>query len=172
MDKPKFNILDGLIILLLVLVIAAGVFLMRGTNTDGSDNAELKTAEFKLQVAKAEPALYDKFVDAMDKDETVWIGVKERFEGKIENVEVAPASKVSTDLYTGKAVLAEDPVSSDITITVSTLVTETNEAISASGTAIRVGDETAIRSKEVAGYGFIIGIETEDLEKKEAVDND
>ncbi len=160
MDKPKFNILDGLIILLLVLVIAAGVFLLRGTGNSAASTTEQKTVVFKLQVTRAEEVLYHKFVEAMENDEAVWIGVKERFEGKIENVEIAPASRISTDLYTGQAVLAQDPASYDITITVSVSAVETDDAILASGTAIRVGEETAIRCKEAAGYGFIIDLKT------------
>ncbi len=160
MDKPKFNIIDGLIILLLILVIAVAVFFLNGTGDAGTNDVEAKSALFKIQITKADKSIYDKFVAAMDNEETVWIGVKERFEGKIENIEIAPASKVSTDLYTGKAVLSQDPASNDITITVRTTVVETDYAISASGTAIRVGEEAAIRSKSVAGYGFIIDLET------------
>ncbi|MBR5155828.1 MAG: DUF4330 family protein [Clostridia bacterium] len=160
MDKPKFNILDGLIILLLILVIAAGVFFLKGANSGASGGAETKTAVFKIQLTKVEESLYDKFLAALENEETVWIGVKERFEGKIEEIEFGPAAKVSTDLYTGTAVLAEDPTSSDITITVRSEAVETKDAISASGTAIRVGEETAIRGKEVAGYGFIIDLKT------------
>ncbi len=162
MDKPKFNIMDGFITLLLVLIIAVGVFVLRGMwsgNTSGGGGTNTN-AVFKIQITKAEKALADKFNQAYENGETVWIGVKERFEGKIQAVDIAPAAKMTTDLTRGQAYLAEDPTSFDVTVTVKAAAVETENAISASGTNIRVGDEALIRGKGIAGYGFIISLET------------
>ena len=107
-----------------------------------------------------EKVLADKFVAAKDNGETVWIGTKERFEAVICDVQVESAAKMTTDLRTGKATLASDPTCYDVTITVKAAAVETDNAITASGTAIRVGAEAAIRGNGIAGYGFIIGLET------------
>ncbi len=161
MDKPKFNILDGFIIIALVLVLAVGVFVIKGMGGGNAVGDSTNTnAVFKIQMTKAEKALADKFTAAMENDETVWIGVKERFEAKIQDVLVEPSAKMTTDLRTGKAMLAKDPTCFDVTVTVKAAAVETDSSISASGTAIRVGEEAAIRGNGMAGYGFVIGLET------------
>jgi len=160
MDKPKFNLMDGLIILLIILVAAAGIYFLKGSGTPSSTEVQNTNAIFDIQLTRAEKSLYDKFSAAMENGESVWIGVKERFEGKIEEIALSPSSKITTDLHHGKSVLAEDPGLYDITITVKAAALETPSAISASGTEIRVGEETAIRGKGFAGYGFIVGLKT------------
>ena len=161
MDKPKFNVIDGLIIIAILLIAVVGVFLIRGMAGGSVSGTSTNTnAVFKIELAKAEPILADQFAAAMDSDETVWIGVKERFEGKIQNVEVKPSQKVTTDLRTGKAVLGSDPTCLDVTITVKAQAVETDSAITASGTAIRVGEEVAIRGKQMAGFGYVVELKT------------
>ena len=160
MDKPKFNIIDGLIVLLVVAIIAAGIYLLGGNKQTDGTGAENTTAIFQLQLAKVDESLYNKFLAAMEADETVWIGVKERFPGKIDMLEKSPASKITTNTQTGTAVVAEDPNLFDITIHINTPVLETSSEISAAGTPIRVGEEVAVRGKGFAGYGFVIDLKT------------
>ncbi len=160
MDKPKFNIIDGLIVLLVVAIIAAGIYLLGGNNQTDGTGTENTTAIFQLQLTKADESLYNKFLAAMEAEETVWIGVKERFPGKIDMLEKAPASKITTNIQTGTAVVAEDPNLFDITIHITTPVLETPSGITAAGTPIRVGEEVAVRGKGFAGYGFVIDLKT------------
>lgn len=160
MDKPKFNIIDGLIVLLVVAIIAAGIYLLGGNKQTDSTGAENTTAIFQLQLTKVDESLYNKFLAAMEAEETVWIGVKERFPGKIDMLEKAPASKITTNTQAGTAVVAEDPNLFDITIHISTPVLETDSGITAAGTPIRVGEEVAVRGKGFAGYGFVIDLKT------------
>ncbi len=160
MDKPKFNIIDGLIVLLVVVIIAAGIYLLGGRNQTAATQTENTTAVFQLQLTKADESLYNKFLAAMDSDETVWIGVKERFPGKIDMLEKAPASRITTNAQVGTAVVAEDPNLFDITIHISTPAVDTPSGITASGTPIRVGEEVAVRGKGFAGYGFVIDLKT------------
>ncbi len=160
MDKPKFNIIDGLIVLLVVAIIAAGIFLLGGNKQTEGTAAENTTAIFQLQLTKVDESLYNKFLAAMEADEKVWIGVKERFPGKIDTLEKAPASRITTNTQNGTAVIAEDPSLFDLTIHISTPVLETASGITASGTPIRVGEEVAVRGKGFAGYGFVIDLKT------------
>lgn len=163
MDKPKFNLMDGLIILLIVMVAAVGVFLLRGMGSgEGTAVVDVQstTAEFKIQLTKVDKSLCDKFTAAMESGESVWIGEKERFEGKITVAEAAPATKITTNTHTGKTQLAQDPSLYDLNLTIQAAAVESSSSISASGTAIRVGTEAAIRGKGFAGYGFIIDLKT------------
>ena len=160
MDKPKFNIIDGLIVLLVVAIIAAGIYLLGGSNATEGTQPQNTTAIFQLQLTKVDESLYNKFLAAMDADETVWIGVKERFPGKINTLEKAPASRITTNTQNGTAVIAEDPNLFDLTIHIRTSVLDTPSGFTASGTPIRVGEEVAVRGKGFAGYGFVIDLKT------------
>jgi len=161
MDKPKFNLLDGIIVLLIVAIAAAGVFLLTGRGGGkGAVDAQNTKAVFCVQFTKVDASVYDKFKAAMDNEESVWVGIKERFEGKIEGIEFGPSTKLTTNLRNGKAYLAEDPTTYDVTVTINAPAVETDSAISASGMAIRVGEETSVRGKGFAGFGFVTGLET------------
>lgn len=161
MDKPKFNLLDGIIVLLIVAIAAAGVFLLtsRGNNGAAVDTQNIQ-AVFSVQFTKVDKSVCDKFKAAMENDESVWVGIKERFEGKLVSVECGPSTKLTTNLRNGKAYLAEDPTTYDVTVTINAPAVETDSAISASGMAIRVGEETSVRGKGFAGFGFVTGLET------------
>ena len=158
MDKPKFNFLDGVIILLVVVMVAAGVYFIKGRGAASTVTEKNAVAEIQIQFTNVDESIYEKFAAVSDKDESVWVGIKERFEGKVSNAECGPAKKLSKDIYTGKAVMAENPTASDVTVTIKADVVETDSAIIASGTEIRVGEETAVRGKGVAGFGYITGI--------------
>ncbi len=161
MTKAKFNIIDALIVVAVVLIAVVAVWFLGGNNDTGTTSeTQNTTATFKIQLTKAEKSLYDKFLAGLENDESVWIGIKERFEGKLTGIELSPSSKVGTDLASGKAVLLEDPVLYDITLEVTADALETNSQISSSNTPIRVGEETAIRGKGFAGYGFVIDLAT------------
>ena len=160
MDKPKFNFLDGIIILLVVLVIALCACLLLGKSVTVSGPEQNCTAEFKMHLSRVDEEIYNKFNSKLTEGESVWIGVKERFEGKLQHVELLPSKRLVTDQRTGKSVLAEDPTTNDVIITVSANAVETASEITSSGTPIRVGQETAIRGKGVAGYGYIVEIKT------------
>ena len=144
---------------MLIAVIAVW-FLGGRSGTGTTSETQNTTATFKIQLTKAEKSLYDKFLAGLENDESVWIGIKERFEGKLTGIELSPSTKVGTDLSSGKAVLLEDPVLYDITLEVTADVLETSSQISSSNTPIRVGEETAIRGKGFAGYGFVIDLAT------------
>ena len=161
MDKPKFNILDGIIILILVMVFAAGIYILGDTGSNSS-NAESQntTVEFTIQLTKSQKSLYDKFLAAKESGETVWVGVKERFEATISDVVATPAQRIITNQQTKELTLAEDPTTLDISVTMTASGVETPASISASGTALRVGVEEAIHGKGIAGYGFITSLKT------------
>lgn len=160
MEKPKFNLLDGFIILAVVLVIAAAVYILGPKETSNNIEPQNTVGIFSIELTKAEKSLADKFIAATDTGESVWIGVKERFEAKLDTIEVSPAKKITTDLRSGKAVMGEDPTLYDIVVTVTADALDTETAVSFSGTEIRVGDETAVRGKGFAGYGFITNLKT------------
>lgn len=163
MNKLKLNLLDILIIGAVVLVLALGIVILKGSSTGSTPSVvapQNTTAVFDFQIKDAEKSLGEKFLQEAENNSPIWIGIKERFEGKIVDVKVTPAEKTGDDIYGGNAVIAKSQVLYDITVTIEAPAVETDRAITASGTAIRVGDQTAVRGKGFAGYGYIIGLTT------------
>ncbi len=163
MNKLKLNLLDILIIGAVVLVLALGVFILTGnsgSNTPSVVAPQNTTATLDFQIKDADLSLGEKFQQGAENNAPVWVGIKERFEGKIVDVKVTPAEKPGDDIYGGNAVIAKSQVLYDITVTIEAPAVETESAITSSGTAIRVGEQTAVRGKGFAGFGYIIGLTT------------
>ena len=159
MDKPKFNLMDGFIALLIILVVAAGIFFLKGKNTEFSSDASNKTAVFSIQFTKVEKVFCSTLEKALAEGALVSVGTKERFDARLEGLDIKPSIKITSNLQNGKAVVAEDPMYFDITVSLSAPCTETPDAILASGTALKVGEQTSMHGKGFAGNGFVIGLE-------------
>ena len=160
MDKPKFNFLDGLIALLVVAMLVAGVYILKGRDSGSVTPDKNAVAEIQVQFTRVDESIYHKFCEMANNNESVWVGIKERFEGKVSNVTIEKSKKLTSDIYTGKVVMAENPSTNDVTVTIKADVVETESAIAAGGAQIRVGEETAVRGKGAAGFGFVVGIKT------------
>lgn len=158
MDKPKFNLMDGFLIALIALIIAAAAFLLLAPKNGSSGTAQTVTAQYQLELAKYEKVVADEFQKAAENGETLMVGEKERFEAKIANVEVAPAKRLITDSTRGKAVIAEDPLYYDIILTLESQVTETDSEILAGSTPLKVGGTAAVKGKTAAGFGYIVSL--------------
>ena len=157
MDKPKFNFMDGLIIVLIILVAAAGfLFLNKPGSTAGAP--QTVTAEYTIELTKCEKVVAAAFSEALSNEETVMVGEKERFEAKLTGVQATPAKKLITDSSSGAEVLAEDPMYYDIVLTLESQVTESDSAIMAGSTPLRVGEDDVVRGKKSAGLGYITSL--------------
>lgn len=162
-NKPKLNLIDGLIILIIAIVLAVGIYFIAGRNgsTATGENASI-TAEYKIQFVEREKVVADMFIAAADSGETVWVGEKERAEAVITEVMVEPARKQTTDTENGEVVMAEIPGLYDVTVTLLSAGQETETEIRAGGTAIHVGEETSVKGKGFAGYGFVTDLKVVD----------
>ena len=157
MEKRRLNLTDILIILLILAVIAAGVYLLAGRNTtSGGSSSPQVTVEYKVQFVERDQAVADMFVAAEKNGEKVWVGAKERTEADFTDVLVEPAQRKTFSTTDEKYVLSEIPGYHDVTVTLRSSATETDDNILLSGNPIHVGDEVVVRGKGFAGYGFVI----------------
>ncbi|MBO5955711.1 MAG: DUF4330 domain-containing protein [Clostridia bacterium] len=158
MDKPKFNIMDGFLIALIVLIIAAAAFILLSPKAGNSNTAQNATAQYQIELAKYEKVVAEEFQKAVENGETLMVGEKERFQAKLINAEIYPSKRLVTDSTKGSAVIAEDPVYYDIILTLESQVTETEAQILAGSNPLRVGEATAVKGKKAAGFGYIISL--------------
>ncbi len=163
MRKPKFNLLDGFIVLILIAAIAGGAYLYLKPNPSPTGTQatpqQSTTAQFKVEFVRVEKAVADKFLLAFENGEALSCGEKERFSAKLTDISAEPATRTIINHKTATAEKQSDPLLFDVILTLETEVTESDTAITAQNTVLRTGSSLAVRSKLGAGYGYIIDLE-------------
>lgn len=156
--KAKFNGMDLFIILVVVAVAASGAYLLFGREGGGnvlsSQNVLVRTV-IELDVEDKE------FADLIKVGDTVAIGEKEKMMTTVESVDALPAAATGYDIVDGRVIRAEIPDKYDVQITLVGDGVETDKDVQISGTAVRVGQKAVVSSKNFAGEGYIVGLETE-----------
>lgn len=163
MDKPKFNFIDALLILLIAAIIAVGVSFAASRRTGGKSNSDAAvTVEYRVQFTQAQPSLGELFRAAAENGETVWVSEKERAEATLVSAEVTPAQKINTDSENERIIIAESPDLCDITVTLRSSGSENERQITAGSVPLHVGEEVSVKGKGIAGYGYIIDMKKVD----------
>lgn len=157
--KVKFNGMDLFITIVITAVILAGIYLLTGKGSTGSINTS-KNVEV---VAVVELTVKDKeFADIIAKGDIVAIGEKEKIMTEVKGIEILPAKATGYDILDGRVLRSEIPDQYDIRVTLAGDGTEKESAIEIGGTAIRIGQKAVLSSKNWAGEGYVIGLETSD----------
>lgn len=160
-SKPKFNVIDALIILLVLAVACAGVYVIMNRRGNAADTVSAnKTILYSVEFTACEESLAEAFNAAIGTN--VWVSEKERALAELTDVKVSPARKMITNAETGEAVWAEVPELCDITVYLKSQGTETTNEVLADNSPIRVGDEVSVKGKGMAGYGFVTSLSLED----------
>ena len=155
MNKPKFNLMDGFLVAILVAVIAAAAFLFLKPDAKPAEAEKTCTAEYVLEFTKVQKYVADEFEKAAANNEILTMGETERFDAAIKNIDIRPASRHLINEETEEVVIAEDPLLFDVILTLESEVTETDDDIKAANTTLKVGNTLAAKSKVAAGYGYI-----------------
>ena len=105
-SKPKFNLLDAFIILILAAAIAVGAFLFlkpsAPVNTD-STPAPSGKATFTIDLTRVTEAVAKEFELAFDNNEKMTCGDAERFYSTIKDVTIIKARRTIVDHSTATA---------------------------------------------------------------------
>ncbi len=156
--KAKFNGMDLFIILVIVVVVAAAVYILCGRECGvsvlSSQNVLVRTV-IELDVEDKE------FAELIKVGDTVAIGEKDKMMTTVESVQAVPAAATGYDIVEGRVIRAEVPEKYDIKITLAGDGIETDKDIQINGNAIRVGQKAVVSSKNFAGEGYVVGLETE-----------
>ena len=159
--KVKFNGMDVFIILVVLAVIAAGVYFLFGRSSGGAAVTEKNTeVTAVLEICGMEK----EYTEKIKVGDIAMLGEKDKMETVVKKIEVNPAKTSGYDILDGRVIMAEIPDQYDVQITVSALGTENDSAIKISGTAIKVGQLQVVNAKGWAGSGYVIGLETADVQ--------
>ena len=153
MKKVRFNLIDTLVVLAILLAIAAGAYYMLGGR--GAEVNSGVTVRYQIELANKEAYLTELFKTG----DRVQVSEKEKIEAVVTDVLVRPARQVSFNMETGAHEWQEIPGKYDILVTMESSGTETEEQVYASSTPIRVGEEMVVRGKGYAGFGFIVDLD-------------
>lgn len=159
--RVKFNGMDLFIIIAAVLVVVAAAVLLFGGGGGGSVSASKNinvTATVELTTKDAS------FAELIKEGDLVLMGEKDKMETVVSSVEVVPAKTTGYDILQGGVFRSEIPGEYDIKVSLTALGADTEKAIEINGIAIRVGQNMVLSSKNWAGVGYVIGLETADVQ--------
>ena len=154
-SKPRFNIVDGLVALVIIAALAGGIWFF--TNTGFGDDVYVYfVVEFQEQMPD--------FVSNLEAGETerteVRDSVRNLFLGHVWDYEVRPAVLTTFDHSANSFVVANIPDRYDVHVTIRGIGTENESSIQSNGQIVAVGQEMFIAGWGYAGRGFIIDIMT------------
>lgn len=153
--KAKWNLMDGLILLVLIAAVAAGGYLLRGKK---AQQAAAQDTEVTMMVELT--SKQKDFAELPKVGDAVIIGEKEKMQTRVTDVTVTPAVTLSYDTKDGAVREGHVPDRYDIKLTLEGQGIETAQAVEINGNAVRVGMGAAMKSKNWAGYGFILAVDT------------
>lgn len=161
-SKPRFNGIDLLIVIVILAIAFVGVYMFMPKNNASSDTEMMSSKDVKA-IVQVEFTEKEEYLTNLPKEgDSVTIGVKEKMPAVVTKVDITPAEKISYDLVNGSASWQEVPGKYDIYVTMEADAVETQGEIAINGSAIRIGDDDAVRAKGWAGYGFITQLDVED----------
>ena len=153
--KAKWNLMDGLILLVLIAAVAAGGYLLRGKK---AQQAAAQDTEVTMMVELTSKE--KEFAELPKVGDAVVIGEKEKMQTRVTDVTVTPAVTLSYDTMDGAVREGYVPDRYDIKLTLEGQGIETAQAVEINGNAVRVGMGAAMKSKNWAGYGFVLAVDT------------
>lgn len=155
MNKPKFNAMDGFLIMVLTVAIVSGLYFIFKPDAPATNSPHTVTAQYTLELTECTDELAASLKTSADTAETLMLGEKTRFHASIKGIGITP-SKRRVPTETGEAfVVFETPNRFDVTLYLESQVTETNSDISASGTILKVGYPMTAKSRSASCLGTI-----------------
>ena len=164
--KIRFNLMDCLIVVAIVAAIAGILLFFAGS--DPKAEKEYINVTYQVQLTECDKGVVDQFTAAKESGAEFLVGTSDAVKAEVLEMKVEAARRHATDMLNGEATLKEVPDHYDITFTLKSPGMETDEEIYAGEVAsIRVGDGRLVRSKGIAGYGYVLSLDMEDMTDEE-----
>ena len=152
-NKRKFNIIDALVVLVVLGVVAGGVWFFSGTR-----DVQTTYARYIVELRQARPG----YANLISIGGEIRDSVRNYLLGTVTAVHYQPAVQVNFNHQTGTFEEIIVPDRYDIHITIEGPASITQSEIRINGQPIRVGMDKFLRMHTFAGIGIVIGIDIEE----------
>ena len=148
----KFNIIDLLIVLFVLLIIGGGyTYLHKGK----SAAAEVKKIQYDIEMQLQSK----EFVDMIKKGDEIRDGLRNNYLGKVIDIKPLPAITINENIIEGKYVKAETPGMYDVVVTLEADAVFSPGNITVNSVGIKVGKKLeSVKGKGYASQCYILGI--------------
>ncbi len=158
MKKPKFNIIDVLIIVVILAVGAAGFYVL-GNKTETQVKTETAEVLITIEEKDIDPVRMAYFTENVKAGDAVTVGIKEKATGTLEAINVAPSKFIYDNPVTGEKEWKDEKSEYDVSFTIRVNITETANDFLIGTAKVKVGKELNCVGKGYSGYGTVVGIE-------------
>ena len=157
MKKVKFNIIDFLIIVAVVVVAVAGVYVLGSKSETAIDKQKTKVvvAMEQKNVDEITKAYYEQNNEVGN---IVSIGIREKISGVVKEIEISNAQKECLDQKTGETKLVDVEGKYDLRFIFEIEVDETDRDFLIGTDKIKIGKALNFNGKGYSGYGNVISI--------------
>ncbi len=140
MEKKRFNIIDVLIVLVIVVVAFGGIAVIKQLTKE----TDMETKTILLEIKKQKQS----FCDIIKKDDTVYDGVENTKLGKVKNFSIKPAETDGFSKLDGTIKKVNVPERYDIYL----------EIEAPKDTDVQVGKQFWIETSVYKASGYILGV--------------
>ena len=154
--KPKFNIIDAVILVVAVLIIAVGCFVYFNMT---KDDAVVNTDTTKILFIVEVKDLSEDAANSFKVGDSVTLGETTSGTGVISNVEIVPFKKWVNNTEDGEVVISEVPGRYTANVTITSDVSKSNIAYTSGSEEIAVGSKMPFNAKGAASEnGYIVDL--------------
>ncbi len=166
MKKPKFNIIDILIVLLIVAVALAGVYVLR-SKTDTQTNTALAEVLLTIEEKDINDTQREYYLERAEAGDSIIVGIKEKVTGTLEKIEISPAKFIYDNPITGEKEYKDEIGKYNVYFTIRAEIAETDKDFLIGTDKVKVGKDMNCIGKGYSGYGTVV-----DIKKAEVINND
>lgn len=152
--KAKFNFMDGVIIVIILLAIAIGILLLFPEATASSPEKNV-TIRYTVELQGCEKVVAEEFLNAYKRGDKLRVGEREQIDSKIVSIDVHDAMVMVVDNSTKTIKFEPNIEYRDITLVLETPATETEDDILIGDAPIRVGSRIAVKGNKVSAYDYV-----------------
>ncbi|MBE7011961.1 MAG: DUF4330 domain-containing protein [Ruminococcaceae bacterium] len=158
MKKIRFNIIDFLIILAVILVSVAGVYIL-GSKSETVVNTQKTKALVMIELKNVDESTKADYEEKAKIGSLANIGIREKTVGELKKIDITEATKECFDLKNEEIKLAKVEGRYDIKFVFEVELDETDKDFLIGTDKIKIGKELGFGAKGYSGYGIVIGIE-------------
>lgn len=160
--KPKFNLMDCLIILTVIAVVAGSIYIIGSLRSrDAALNASRVGVRYEVEITNVDESFVNVALAAAEIGGVCFVGEKEGTEAIIKEASAAPCKLRTNNLETGEVLWTDSLNKYTVNLIIESEGTETETAITAGkDEVLKVGRNISVRGKGFAESACVLAVET------------